>query len=79
MDGLGPGCTGSPIPRVPVVVCSRRQLGLPRPHPAHHTVGVTSVVVHTVAQQLLLVQVAGTTVRAGEGGPVGDGAGAGRG
>lgn len=34
---------------------------------AHHTVGIAAVVVHTVLHQLLLVQVAGTTVRAGEG------------
>lgn len=41
---------------------------------AHHAVGVAAVVVHAVLHQLLLVQVAGTAVRAGEGGPVGDGA-----
>lgn len=46
---------------------------------AHHAVGVAAVVVHAVLHQLLLVQVAGATVRASEGGPVGDGAGAGAG
>ena len=46
---------------------------------AYHAVGVTAVVVHAVLHQLLLVQVAGATVRASEGGPVGDGAGAGTG
>lgn len=34
---------------------------------AHHTVGIAAVVVHAVLHQLLLVQVAGATVRAGEG------------
>lgn len=44
---------------------------------AYHAVGVAAVVVHAVLHQLLLVQVAGATVRASEGGPIGDGAGAG--
>lgn len=44
---------------------------------AHHAVGVTAVVVHAVLHQLLLVQVSGAAVRAGEGGPVGDSTGEG--
>lgn len=42
---------------------------------AHHAVGVAAVAFHTVLHQLLLVQVAGAAVRAGECGPVGDVAG----
>lgn len=48
-----------------------------RAQAAYHAVGVAAVVVHAVLHQLLLVQVAGATVRASEGGPIGDGAGVG--
>lgn len=51
----------------------------PRGGRAYHAVGVAAVVVHAVLHQLLLVQIAGTTVRASKGGPVGDGAGPGQG
>lgn len=42
---------------------------------AHHTVGVTAMALHTVLHQLLLIQIAGSTVGTSKGGPVGDIAG----
>jgi hypothetical protein len=39
---------------------------------AHHTVGITAVTFHAVLHQLLLIQIAGSAVGAGEGRPVGD-------
>lgn len=68
---------GCPIPQTrPAPHVSLRQ----RPHAAaaHHTVGVAAVTLHTVLHQLLLIQIAGSAVRASEGRPVGDIAGNGR-
>lgn len=68
--GAGEGCAAGP--RAPGAAGTRQ----PHVGQAHHAVGVAAMAVHTVPHQLLLVQVAGAAVGAGEGGPVGDGAGA---
>lgn len=62
---------GCPIPQArPVPHTSLRQ----KPYAAdtHHTVGITAVTFHAVLHQLLLIQIAGSTVGASKGRPVGD-------